>query len=75
MVIRRLAFGGLDAADADARVAAAIASTPDNAVVQLQVDGPMPTTLTAQALRSMTGERNVTFAVRTLGRRCAETRR
>jgi exonuclease SbcD len=62
MAIRTLSFGDGDAADAHARVLAAIDSTPDDAVVQLRVTGTMPATLTARALREIAGARNVTLA-------------
>jgi DNA repair exonuclease SbcCD nuclease subunit len=63
MVVRTLAFRAAGEADAHARVAAEIDSTPPDAVVQLRVTGAMPATLTAAALRSMAGARNVTLAV------------
>jgi DNA repair protein SbcD/Mre11 len=61
MVRRTLAFGALGAIDVRARVAAAIASTPDDAVVQLRVAGAMPPTLTAATLRAVAGARTVTL--------------
>jgi len=63
MVTRTLSFGGVDGADAHARVAAAIESTPGDAVVRLRFNGPIPATLTSAALRAMAGARNVTLAV------------
>ena len=50
--------------EAHARVAAAIESTPHDAVVHLRVAGAMPATLTAAALRAMAGVRTVTLGVR-----------
>jgi hypothetical protein len=47
-----------------ARVSAPIASTPNDAVVQLRVAGEIPAMLTAGMLRAVAGERNVTLAVR-----------
>jgi DNA repair exonuclease SbcCD nuclease subunit len=66
MVTRRLSFGGVDATEAHARVAAALQSTPDDAVVQLRVEGEIPATLTARTLRAMAGARNVTLAAQSL---------
>jgi exonuclease SbcD len=63
MVTRVLSFGDDETADAHARVAAAIESTPSDAVVQLRIMGTVPAMLTAEALRAMAGERNVTLAV------------
>lgn len=62
MVTRTLSFHDVDAAEAHARVAAAIASTPEDAVVQLRVTGAMPAGMTAEALRALAGARNVTLA-------------
>lgn len=61
MVIRTLSFADADAREAHARVAAAIESTPDDAVVQLRVTDAVPPTLTARALRELAGARNVTL--------------
>jgi hypothetical protein len=61
MVVRTLSFAAADL-DVHARVAAAIESTPCDAVVQLRIDGRVPATLTAKALRAMAGARNVTIA-------------
>ena len=44
-------------------MAAEIESTPPDAIVQLRVAGEIPPTLTAAALRSMAGDRNVTLGV------------
>jgi hypothetical protein len=46
------------------RLAAAIESTPVDAVVQLRVTGQIPPTLTAAALRTVAGARSVTLAIR-----------
>ena len=51
-----------DDADPMARVAAAIDSTPHDAVVQLRLQGAVPAALTAAAVRAMAGERTVTLA-------------
>jgi DNA repair exonuclease SbcCD nuclease subunit len=69
MVARTLWFDGAGAADAHARVAAAIDSTPNDAVVQLRIRGAIPAGLTAGALRAMSGTRNVTLAVPAASRR------
>jgi DNA repair exonuclease SbcCD nuclease subunit len=61
MVRRTLALDDVDDAEAHARVAAAIESTPADAVLQLQVRGRVPATLTAAALRAVAGSRNVTL--------------
>lgn len=63
MVTRTLHFTGADRLEAHARVAHAIESTPDDAVVQLRVTGPIAATLTAATLRAMAGARTVTLAV------------
>lgn len=62
MAIRTLSFADADAREAHARVAAAIDSTPADAVVQLRVTDTIPPTLTARALRELAGARNVTLA-------------
>jgi len=54
-----LSFTDLDGVEAHGRVAAAIESTPADAVVRLQVRGVVPATLTAAALRAIAGRRNV----------------
>jgi DNA repair exonuclease SbcCD nuclease subunit len=61
MVRCTLSFDGISAADAHARVLAAIASTPSDAVVQLRAVDAVPPTLTAAVLRTMAGSRNVTI--------------
>ena len=63
MVTRVLTFADGDPAAVRARVVAAIAATPADAVVQLKVVGTIPAALTAEALRTMAGERNVTLAM------------
>jgi DNA repair exonuclease SbcCD nuclease subunit len=65
MMTRALSFDDIDGAEACARVAAAIESTPADAVVQLRVQGQVPATLNAAALRAIAGARNVTLAFRT----------
>jgi hypothetical protein len=55
-----------------ARLAAAIESTPDDAVVQLRITGAIPAMLTAAALRAIAGARTVTLAIRTAGRRTGD---
>jgi DNA repair exonuclease SbcCD nuclease subunit len=60
MVTRTVSFAGVDGAEAHARVAAAVESTPDDAVVRLRVVGAPPM-LTAGAVRAMAGARNVTL--------------
>lgn len=61
MVTCALSFCNTDAREAHARVAAAIDSTPSDAVVQLRIAGTIPATLTAETLRRMAGARNVTL--------------
>ena len=63
MITRTVDLGAGEPGDAHARVAAAIGSTPGDAVVQLRISGAYPATLTAQALREMAGTRNVTVRV------------
>ena len=63
MVIRTVSLGGVRPSEVLDRVAAAIESTPPDAVVQLRVAGPVPPALTAATLRSLAGARNVTLAV------------
>jgi DNA repair protein SbcD/Mre11 len=72
MVARTVHFDGADPMEAHARVAAAVDSTPHDAVVHLRVTGAMPATLTAAALRAMAGARTVTLAVPTADRRVDE---
>lgn len=74
MVRRTLSFDEVDDVEAYARVAAAIESTPADAVVQLQVRGVVPAALTAAALRAIAGGRNVTLAFRTADRVNARSR-
>jgi len=69
MVARTLHFDDADPMEVHARVAAAIDSTPHDAVVHLRVTGATPATLTAAALRAMAGVRTVTLAVPTADRR------
>jgi DNA repair protein SbcD/Mre11 len=71
MVKRTLSFAGVDTIEAHARLAAAIDSTPDDAVVQLRVTGPIPAMLTAATLRAIAGARNVTLAFPAVDRVCA----
>jgi len=63
MVIRTLSLRDVDEVQARTLVAAEIESTPPDAIVQLRVAGEIPPTLTAAALRSMAGARNVTLGV------------
>jgi DNA repair protein SbcD/Mre11 len=69
MVARTVHFDDADAMGGHLRVAAAIDSTPHDAVVHLRVTGTMPATLTAAALRAMAGARTVTLAVPAADRR------
>jgi hypothetical protein len=69
MVTRTLSFSDIDAVEVHARLAAAIESTPNDAVVQLRVTGAMPAMPTAAALRAIAGARTVTLAIRTADRR------
>ena len=62
MVTRSLNFAGGDM-DAHARLAAAIESTPADAVVRLRVIGAVPAMLSAAVLRGIAGARTVTLAV------------
>lgn len=55
---------GSPSATSDARIAAAIAATPADAVVQLRIDGEIPQTLSAARLGALAGERTVTLAGR-----------
>src|SRR5262245_36445311 len=64
MVARTFHFDDRDPMETHARVAAAIDSTPHDAVLHLRVSGAMPATLTAAALRTMASARTVTLAVR-----------
>jgi DNA repair exonuclease SbcCD nuclease subunit len=68
MTMCELSFDGVAASEALARVAAAIESTPSDAVVQLRVTGTPPPALTAARLREMSGARNVTLAGWAFGR-------
>lgn len=72
MVTRTLSVAGVDSAEARARVASAVESTPDDAIVQLRVTGASQAMPAAAMLRAMAGARNVTLALsspnRPLGR-------
>jgi hypothetical protein len=59
MVTRTLSFGDPDAMEVRARLAAAIESTPDDAVVQVRITGAIPATLNAAVLRAVAGTRTV----------------
>jgi DNA repair exonuclease SbcCD nuclease subunit len=61
MVQLSVAFDRTLADDALAWMAAAIGATPPDAVVQIRVSGAVPSALTAAALRSIAGARNVTL--------------
>jgi DNA repair exonuclease SbcCD nuclease subunit len=69
MVARTVSFGNDDDLTAHRRLAAAIESTPGDAVVQLRVTGQIPPTVTAAALRAVAGARTVTLAIRPSERR------
>jgi DNA repair protein SbcD/Mre11 len=62
MVTRTVHVDDRNSMEAHERVAAAIDSTPHDAVVHVRVTGAMPPTLTAAALRAMAGVRTVTLA-------------
>ena len=64
MVTRTISFDGVETPDVRARLAAAIESTPDDAVVQVRVIGAIPSILNASMLRSVAGARTVTMAFR-----------
>ncbi len=63
MVTRTVSLADADSSEVTARVAAAIESTPPDAVVQLRVAGAIPPAVTAAMLRSLSGARNVSLAV------------
>jgi DNA repair exonuclease SbcCD nuclease subunit len=63
MMTRSVGCDDVDTAGAHARIAAAVASTPEDAVVRLRISGTVPSTLTAAALRTLGGTRHVTLAV------------
>jgi DNA repair protein SbcD/Mre11 len=65
IVARTVHFEDAHSMEAHARVAAAIDSTPHDAVVHLRVTGAIPATLTSAALRAMAGTRTVTLPRRT----------
>jgi exonuclease SbcD len=69
MVTRTVSFGDADDVTVYRRVAEAIESTPGDSVVQLRVDGQIPSTLTAATLRAVAGARTVTLAIRPANRR------
>jgi DNA repair exonuclease SbcCD nuclease subunit len=69
MVTRTVSFGSADDATVHSRLAAAIESTPEDAVVQIRVMGRVPPALTAATLRAAAGGRTVTLAVRAAGHR------
>jgi DNA repair exonuclease SbcCD nuclease subunit len=64
MVTRTLSFDAAEDMAVHRRLAAAIESTPGDAVVQLRVAGQVPSTLTAAMLRAIAGARTVTLAIR-----------
>jgi len=64
MVTRTVSFGDTDVMTVHTRLAAAIESTPGDAVVQLRVAGQVPPGLTAGTLRALAGARTVTLAIR-----------
>ena len=64
MVTRTVSFEHADETAVHRCVAAAIESTPGDAVVQLRVAGRIPSTLTAAVLRGLAGARTVTLAIR-----------
>jgi exonuclease SbcD len=65
MVSRAVSFPDADALTVHRRLAAAIESTPEDAIVQLRVMGEIPPALTAATLRAVAGTRTVTLAIRT----------
>jgi DNA repair exonuclease SbcCD nuclease subunit len=69
MATRTLSFSDADAVEAHARLAAAIDTTPDDAIVRLRVTGPIPAVLTAASLRAIAGARSVRLSIRTADRR------
>jgi hypothetical protein len=62
MVTIAVSVEGAGDADVHARVAAAIAESPVDAVVRLRIEPAIPAGLTAGALRRMGGTRHVTLA-------------
>lgn len=62
MVTCTMAFRDADEATVHRHLAAAIGSTPGDAVVQLRIVGHMPPALTAARLRELAGARTVTLA-------------
>jgi exonuclease SbcD len=75
MVARTVRFDDADPTQAHARVAAAIDSTPHDAVVHLRVQGAVPSVLTAASLRAISDTRTVTLAVPTADPRVDGKRR
>jgi DNA repair exonuclease SbcCD nuclease subunit len=69
MLTRTICFRSADDVTVHRHLAAAIDSTPGDAVVQLRVTGSIPPALTAAALRSLAGARTVTLAIRRADRR------
>ena len=67
MVTRTVCFGNNDALTVHTDLAAVIASTPEDAVVQLRVEGRMPSTFTAASLRPVAGARSVSIVARGAG--------
>jgi exonuclease SbcD len=68
MVTRTVSFADADDVTVHRRLAAAIESTPGDAVVQLRVTGRVPSALTAATIRALAGARTVTLAIRTADR-------
>jgi DNA repair exonuclease SbcCD nuclease subunit len=69
MLTRTVSFDDADAMTVYRRLAAAIESTPGDAVVQLRIAGQVPSTFTAATLRAIAGARTVTLAIRGTERR------
>lgn len=63
MLTREVALDGLGAGEVLARVSAALATTPEDAIVRLRVAGGVPAGLTAAVLRALAGSRNVALAL------------
>ena len=74
MITRTLSFANVSAPEVRSRLAAVVASTPDDAVVRLRVTGAFPATLTSALVREIAGARTVSLAISARGNMDADSR-
>jgi DNA repair exonuclease SbcCD nuclease subunit len=61
MLTREVSIDGVPGRHALDAIAAAVATTPEDAVLRLRIDGDLPATVTAEAVRGIAGARNVSI--------------